>query len=59
MKRKTTKNTKGKRLYNGEWYQEVRIDHEKGVVVLRDNKEPFGEFDVSITYWTIKSAGSR
>jgi hypothetical protein len=24
----------------------VRIDREKGVVVLRDNKEPFKEFEV-------------
>lgn len=56
---KTPKNPRGKRHYNGEWYKEVRIDREKGVVVLRDNKEPFAEFDVPISYWGIKSAGLR
>jgi hypothetical protein len=59
MKRKTLKNPKGKRRYKGEWYKEVRIDRERGVVVLQDNKEPFAEFDIPITYWSIKSAGSR
>lgn len=59
MKRKKPKNPEGKKLYEGEWYKLVRIDREKGVVVLRGNGEPLTEFEVPITYWGIKSAGRR
>ena len=58
-KRKTPRNPKGKRFYEGDWYKEVRVDPEKGVIVLRDNKHPFAEFEVPITYWAIKSVGTR
>jgi hypothetical protein len=58
-KKKKPKNPKGKRHYNGEWYKEERIDRDKGVVVLRDNKEPDGEIEVPITHWKPTSSGSR
>ena len=56
--KKTAENPKGKRPYHREWYEEVRIDRERGVVVFRDNKKPFAEFDVPRTNGGIKSAGT-